>query len=275
MLLLEMKKTTRLAYPLIASLLANVALEFIDVVMMARLGAEELAAGGLSESLYLSIFIFSLGIVLSVGIFASRAYGEKDSAGVSKVIRAGLWLVIFCSIIGMLLTYLMPNFLLLIKQDPKISFMAGEYARAVLWALPTSLGFIALREFVTVVKHPRIVMYIAIFSLPANAFLNWVFMYGNLGVDSMGVAGAGWSTALVSAIGFLWLLFFAMKHPQFKQYTFLHQFFKIDFKQIILMLHVGWPIGVALFFEIGLFSVSALLMGYFGAEALASHHIAI
>src|SRR5437016_7318040 len=50
---------------------------------------------------------------------------------------------------------------------------------------------------------------------------------------------------------------------------------KPNFSIIYKLLQLGWPIGVLFVFEVGLFFVASIMMGYFGENALAAHQIAL
>lgn len=275
MILTEIKPTLRLAFPVIASLLAQVAMEFVDVMMLGRLGADALAAGGLATSIYILVYVFTMGIVLSVGVFVSRGFGANNRPLIISSVQTGLWMALLLSIFGAIIIYYTENFLLLIKQLPTISLLAGDYARAVMWGIPAALGYLVLREYVTAMTMPKVVMFVGVAAIPANAVLNYLLMYGKLGLPELGVAGVGWATTVVDWLIFAAILLYTMLQKKLREYPYWLKLWPIDWGHFAKMIKVGLPIGVSLLSEIGLFSITTLLMGYFGLISLAAHQIAI
>ena len=64
-------------------------------------------------------------------------------------------------------------------------------------------------------------------------------------------------------------------HPKFSQYNFLNDLNQFDQALFFEIFQTGWPLGVQYGMEMGMFSVTALLIGYFSSNLLAAHEIAI
>ena len=259
MVIAEIKPTLRLAFPIVTSLLAQVAMEFVDVMMLGRLGANALAAGGLATSVYFIVYIFTVGLVLSVGVFVSRGFGTKDQALIIRSVQAGLWIAFFSSLGSMAIIFFTENILLLIKQPSTISLLAGDYARAVVWGIPAVLGFLVLREYVTAMSMPRVVMLISIAAIPANVLFNIIFMYGKLGFPALGIAGVGWATTLVDWMMFGAMIGYTLYHTKLRQHNYWQEIWKINWQHLTQMFKVGFPIGVNL-----LHKLSTLIKNKFG-----------
>jgi MATE family multidrug resistance protein len=71
------------------------------------------------------------------------------------------------------------------------------------------------------------------------------------------------------------LALYAHRGPLFRRYAVFREVRAPDGFFLKRLFRVGWPIGVAYGLEVGLFAVTALLMGTFGTTALAAHQVAI
>ena len=107
----------------------------------------------------------------------------------------------------------------------------------------------------------------------ANAFFNWVFIYGNLGIRAMGAVGSGWASSLsrwlmlAGLLGFAWPLLRDFVRPFRPESLFL--------RPLVRMIRLGTPIGLQFGFEFGAFGAIGILMGWLGATAMAGHQVAL
>jgi MATE family multidrug resistance protein len=118
-------------------------------------------------------------------------------------------------------------------------------------------------------------MFIAIADIPLNALGNYVLMYGKWGFPALGIAGIGYATAIVSWLSLFALAAYIIYHPAFKSYRIFHRIDLPNRKIMREIIRIGWPVGVLYGFETGLFSIATLMMGYFNADSLAAHQIAL
>jgi MATE family multidrug resistance protein len=147
----------------------------------------------------------------------------------------------------------------------------------MLWSLPgipAFLIFTALRNFVTAAHRPRVVTVVTMASVGVTALSNYLFVYGSLGMPRLGVPGVGLTATIVSWLEFLAVAAYVRLDREFHSFHVFRRLFRHD-RAFWEILHVGWPISGAYLFENGLFLVTTLLVGLFGAAALAAHTIVI
>src|SRR5699024_5265764 len=152
----ELRATLRLAWPLVLLQLGQVGIHTTDVLMMARLGPEALAAGSLAMHWFVLPWLFCLGILSGVPALAAQARGARDPRGVRRIVRQGLWLAIAVSVPAMFLLWHTPAVLRLAGQEAWLADAAGGYARAAIWGFAPSMGFVVLRSFVSVLGRPAV-----------------------------------------------------------------------------------------------------------------------
>lgn len=272
---LELRQTANLAVPLALTQLVQMAMGFVDVVMIGRLGPEAMAAGVVGTSLFFTLMLICMGVVMAVNPMVAQAVGGHDPAGVGRAVRQGLWLSIFLALPLMLVFTQAETLLLIAGQEPAVAIMAGGYIGAILWGTLPNLWYTSLRGFAEGIGRPRPILLVTIAAAAVNVFGNWVLMYGNLGAPALGLVGCGLSSALVMWILFGGLLLVSRLVPAFKRYRVFETIRRPDPRALRSLFRLGWPIGVTFGLEAGLFLAATLLVGWAGTAALAAHQIAL
>lgn len=265
----------RLAAPIGVSQLAQTSMGFVDAVMVGRLGATELAGVALGSSIFIPIVVVGLGVVLAVGPTVAQADGAADRAGVTRFARQGLWLSALLTPLVFALLSIASYNLERLGQEPAVARIAGEYLRVVAWGSFPFLAFGALRSWIESVGRPLPVTLIAVSGVGVNVAANYGFVYGGFGVPEIGAVGAAYATVvsyvyLLAAIAAL-----ALAREEFRQYGVLTQWRGPDWPVLGELARIGLPIGGSFGLETGLFTAATILMGSFGAVALAAHQIAL
>ena len=142
-----------LALPLVLSNLAQIAMTVTDVMFIGRLGSQQLAASALGANLYSAIAFFALGLVSATAPMAARARNARGASDGWLTVRQGLWTAVLISLPGCLALWHGEQILLLLRQPPELAALAGEYLRALLWAMPPFLGFLVLRSFLAALQN--------------------------------------------------------------------------------------------------------------------------
>ncbi len=271
----EVRQTLALAGPLILAQLAHMSMSFVDTIMVGRLGSQELAGVALGSAVYFPVLLISLGILMAVSPMVSQSYGAGDEIAIGRSVRQGLWLGTLLTIPTCLVIWNAASLLAWMGQEERTVLLAEEYLYAMIWGVAPHLWFGALRYFMEGLSRPRVVMMITSGAVILNVSANYVLMYGKLGFPALGLAGCGWASTLVFWSMFLVLVCVIGNSQALRSYGVFSRLGKPDWHSISEIFRIGWPIGVMLGFEVGLFSSTALLMGLFGTTVLAAHQIAL
>lgn len=143
------------------------------------------------------------------------------------------------------------------------------------FALPTSLGFLVLRNFTTALGKPRAGLWVMGATLAVNALLGYSLIFGHFGAPRLGIVGSGLATALADLFSFLGMLAFVQASPALRAYRVFRRFGRPVGAKLAEVFRLGMPIGMTMIFEAMLFNAMTLLMGTFGATPLAAHQIAL
>jgi MATE family multidrug resistance protein len=273
----EAKATIALAWPLIATNLAQIAINATDVVMMGWIGPEALAAGALGSNLYFAMMIFGIGVVTAAAPMAAAELGRRSHSvrDVRRTMRQAFWAAATLCIPFWLLLWNAEALLVLLGQDPALAASAASYTRALQWALFPAFLYVVLRIFISALERPRWALVIGALAVPFNAFANWCLMFGHLGMPALGLPGAGIGSVLTSIFMFGALALIVVSDRRFRRYSIFGRFWRADWMRYRELWRLGLPIGMTLAFEVMVFNAAVLLMGLFGAEALAAHSIAL
>ncbi|MEU2394672.1 MATE family efflux transporter [Streptomyces sp. NPDC007369] len=281
-LLRDSRALATLAVPLVLTQLAQVALTTTDTVMMGLLGTEELAAGGLAIVIFNQLRTMGVGLVTSVGnqIAAAAARAEKDadaeSGGgraneeVRGIVRASLAVATLAGIAGAVLMVLIGQALTWLGQDASVVERTQTMLLALAPGLLPCLWFQAVRQFTVGMRRPQALLQITIASVAVNAGLNWVLIHGTWGLPRLGLTGIGVATSTVYLLSFIALYLSAKRDSELAPLLTLN-IAKADPATVKRLLALGVPIAATYGSEAGFFSVTALMAGSFGPDALAAH----
>ncbi|TDQ23726.1 MATE family multidrug resistance protein [Phyllobacterium brassicacearum] len=257
--------------------LAQTAMTATDVMMMGWVGASTLAAGALGTNFYYLLMIFGLGLMLATSPMMARELGRNRFAvrEIRRTVRQGLWVAVAVSIPIWLVLWNTESILVAMGQDAGLAGQAGNYMRALQWAVLPFYGYIVLRSFIAALERPGWALVIAIVSVAFNALANWVLIFGHFGFPKLGIVGSGIATTLSSMMMFAGLVVVISMDPKFRRYRLFGRFWRADWPRFADLLRLGLPIAAILSFEVTIFNAAAFLMGLIGADSLAAHAIAI
>jgi len=273
----EIRATLMLAWPMVLTNLGQTAMTATDVMMMGRLGAETLAAGALGSNLYFMVLIFGLGLMLATSPMMATELGRRRHSvrDIRRTVRQGLWLAVLVSIPIWIFLWNGEGILLAIGQEPALAREAGIYLHTLQWAVLPFYGYIVLRSFISALERPGWALVIVFAAVVANIVFNWAFMFGNLGMPRLEIAGAGLATTLSSVLMFAGLAIVVQREKRFRRYRLFGRFWRADWPRFVGLLRLGLPIAGILAFEVTIFNAAALAMGWIDAESLAAHAIAL
>lgn len=273
----EVAATLALSAPMVLINLTQAGLGAVDVLMIAWLGPEPLAASALGANLYFICYMGGLGLIsaISAMIAAERGRNRHAVRELRRSFRQGLWWAAAVSAPVWLALWNAEAILLLLGQEPDLSREAGEYLRWKQWALFPMLCFVALRFFLSGMERPALALYVGLAAIGVNALGNYALIFGNLGFPALGLAGAGLATTLTACFMFAALAALARSDRRIRRYRLFGRFWRPDWPRFFELWRLGAPISAIILFEVTIFSAALLLMGLISAEALAAHAVAV
>ncbi|OJV54583.1 MAG: MATE family efflux transporter [Bacteroidetes bacterium 43-16] len=276
---IESGKTIKLALPLIFGELAQMLLHIIDTAMIGALGGDsykQVAAAALALSVINIPFVLGIGITMSVSQLVSMAKGKGDDGAISHYFYNGFWL---CAVAAVLISVgleLGQNILFHLGQDEEVAQLAQPFLRVMGISIIPMLLFMTLKQFTDGLEYTRTAMVLSVLSLPLNVFINWLIIFGNWGFPRLEMVGAAYGTLITRTVIFLILAYIIFTHRIYKPYMSLRkEQWQLKKKSIKELLNIGVPSSLQVGMEAGVFAVSAIIVGSFGAMQLAAHQIAL
>ncbi|GAA6152686.1 MATE family efflux transporter [Pseudoteredinibacter isoporae] len=272
----QLPELVRLAWPILISQLAISGMGVVDTIMAGSVSSIDLAAVAVAFSLWLPILMFMVGLFSATSSLVAHAWGANDPSTAKLHTIQSIWIAVALGITSALLVTQAPILLKAMDIDPSVHPIVIAYLDAMVLGLPAAAVYQVLRASSEGTGHSKPVMQINLLAFFANIPLNFIFVHGYLGMPAMGGAGCGWATAAVMWMNTLALALYMHKAPQFKELKlFRDGLMSPQLKASGQILALGLPIGAAVFAEVVIFSIIALLIGSLGATVIAGHQISM
>lgn len=271
----EIKRLFHLMLPILVTQFSQAGFGLIDTIMAGHISATDLAAIAVGVGLWIPIMLLFSGIMIATTPLVAEANGAKRPEQIATITRQSLWVALVLGIIAGLILQLMPLLLPLMGVPATLLPKASLFLHAIGFGMPAVTMYAALRGYSEAIGHPRPVTVISLGALVVLIGLNTIFMYGFGPIPALGSAGCGFATAILQ-----WLMLIALASYIFKAKAYqatqpLQQFEPLQRIWITRILKLGLPIGLAIFFEVSIFSTAAIVLSPLGETIVAAHQIAI
>lgn len=268
----EVSALVRLAWPVVASQLGLMLFHLVDLAMIGRLGAREMGAVALAETCLFGTLMIGIGLVHGIDPLVSQAHGAGRGEDTGRALQHGIVVALLASVPIAIAWLNVEGILALTDQSPDLAALGQSYATPQAWSVPFGLVFIALRGYVQgrgIMTPP---LYAILSTNALNAFLNWVLIFGKLGMPAMGVEGAGIATGISRAAMpvVLAALVFGRGLHRGAWTPWSRRAFAIR-----PTLALGVPVAVQLALEVWAFNLSTQIAGKLGEETVAAHSIVL
>ncbi len=262
-----------LGLPLIGSHLAQFSIVMTDTVMLGWYDVEALAAAVLASSFFFTLFMIGSGFALAVMPMVAKAASQGDQIQCRRVTRMALWLSVLFAGLLMPLMWHAAAVLRAIGQEPLLAQLAQDYLRIAGWSMGPALLVMVLKSYLAAQDRTQIVLWVTVLGAASNGLTNWVLIFGNLGAPELGIKGAAVASLVNAILMLVGLGLYAVKALPEQQ--IFHRIWRPDWQAFGSVFRLGWPIGMTLLAESGLFAASSVMLGWLGVLPLAAHGIAL
>ncbi|HUQ13140.1 MAG TPA: MATE family efflux transporter [Novosphingobium sp.] len=273
----ELRATVALALPLAGANLLQMAVYAVDVVFVARLGPEALAASSLSVSLVGLLMWTMTGLVGAAAPLIAAELGRRRHAvrEVRRSVRMAGWMGLAAGLLVMAVCSQGETFMLLTGQDPKVAARAGPFLAILSWCAIPSILAALLRVYVSALGRAGIATAITALALAVNCLGNYAFVFGHFGAPALGLEGSAISSVVTSFAMFGAYMAVIKLDRRMRRYRLLGRWWRLEWRRLRELLRIGLPIAGTILAEAGLFSGAAFLMGRIGEAELAGHTVAL
>jgi MATE family multidrug resistance protein len=212
------------------------------------------------------------GVLTALTPMVSQHVGGGRRLAVGALIQQGIWVAMIFGVILFLLVRISEPLLILFDVAPEAVSIAMAYLKAASWGCPAVMLYVTLRYACEGLGQTLLPMLIAGTTLPINAGLNYVLIYGLFGAPELGGEGCGWATAITMWFE-LGVMLLVIRRPWLRNTGLFERVLKPKLATIKSILQVGLPIGMTMFLEMTVFSLVSLLVGSIGIAAIGANTI--
>jgi MATE family multidrug resistance protein len=269
----EFPKNLHIAVPLMVGQIAHLLVALADNIMVGKLGAAQLAAVSLGNTLIFIALSVGIGFSFAITPLVAEADAQGDSDRVTSIFHLGFLMSFIMGVLLMLLMFLSEPILYMLDQPKEVVDLAIPYMRWVAFSLIPLMMFQAVKQFIDGLSKTTYSMIASIVANIINVLLNYVFIYGKFGFPRLEVEGAAIGTFVARILMFLILIVLLFFNKQFKSYFFLLK--NYSFGVINKLFHLGLPTALQMLFEVSLFTAAIFLSGTLGTNSQAANQIAL
>ena len=280
-----------IAWPTVLTMSSYTIKQFVDKLMVGQLGANEIAAQGTAGLLaFIPISLFA-GLLPSINTWTSQHLGAKKPWKGAAYCFSGMWLSLIIWITAFLpLTFCFPWILSVVHsgQQENIALipLESQYGMILLGTGGIHLFERCIAQYFFGMHRPIVVTIGTIIGNIVNIFANWILIFGEEGIPSiglpgipgtpaLGLAGAAIGTAIGTLTELLIPLVFMFSSKSRAKYR-IHKFWKPQLKRIKEIIRLGWPKSLQWTNDIVTWAIFMIVLtGSFGVSALTAGYIVL
>lgn len=268
--------TLSLFLPLFMGQLAATSMGVVDTVMAGAAGTLELSGVAIGSSIFWPSELFVVGMALAIHPLIANLVGNGQLYKVALRMQVATVCTLACAaIIGVIIMLVPLVYRMFPSVDQDMVNIGQGYLIAVGLAMPGFAMFNVLRAYWEGLGKTGPTLMFGCMALVLNIPLNYIFIFGHLGMPALGGVGCGVATALSIYFTVIGMLFYVKKSPAFAKVRIYQKWEPMTWSQCWSFLKLSLPLGIAGMIETLCFSLVAIMLSPFGPVVVASHTIAM
>jgi len=255
--------------------LGHLLVGLIDDIMVGRLGAVELAATSLGNSLVFIALSIGIGFSFAITPLIAESDGENNVEKGRSVFHHGLILTTIIGVVMFIMLLFLKPILYHLDQPEEVVVLAIPYYEIVAFSMIPLMIFQGFKQFADGLSQTKYAMYATIITNIVNVVLNFALIYGFWIFPRLELVGAAIGTLISRVVMVIFLYIVLMKKEKFAVYMQKLKLHEIKKKVFLKIMSLGFPTALQMLFEVGLFTASVLLAGTLGAFPQAANQIAL
>ena len=252
------KELLILAVPMIISTACDGVMTFTDRLFLARVGSEQMnAALGGGVAMQMLTFFF-MGLTGYTTALVAQYFGAGERSNTTKAAFQAILISLLAWPIILLLKPLTIGYFDLMKIPASQIGYQTQYLNILVWGSLFSLMRYTLGCYFSGIGKTKIVMAATIVAMVVNVVLDYIFIFGKLGLPAMGVQGAALATITGSFFAMVILLIAYLNKTNRVDFSALKSF-RFDWSIMKKLIHFGTPAGLEMFLNFLAFSVMVSL----------------
>ncbi len=262
--------------PILITQVSMYAMNFFDTIMSGRAGASDLAGVAIGSSIWTPISMWIVGILMALSPIVAQMIGAREDKKIPFVVQQGIWLSVILAVGIIIIGFIAINPVLeLMDLEARVQHVAKFYLISIGTGVLPLFVYNLLRCYIDALGHTKTSMMILLISTPINIVLNYIFIFGKLGVPAFGGIGAGIASSLTYFIMMFLSIWIVHTIRPFREHKIFKKVVKPSVKEWVEMMKIGVPIGSSIFFETSIFSAVTFLLSVYSTYTIAAHQAAI
>ena len=198
----------------------------LDNIMVGQVGTEQMSGVAIVNQLLMVYYLCVFGGLAGAGIFTAQYFGQKDQEGIRQTFRYKFWMALILTAGAVLLLSaaggnLIQTFLNGSSDGGDLEaalYYGREYLKVMLMGLP---AFMLVQIYVSTLREcgeTVIPMKAGIAAVAVNLLLNYLLIYGKLGLPALGVVGAAVATVISRYVEMIIVIFWTHMHREKNPY---------------------------------------------------------
>jgi len=256
-------------------MLGHTVVALVDNIMVGQLGTAELAAVSLGNSFMFVAMSIGIGFSTAITPLVAEADGENNFEAGKSSFKHGLFLCSMLAISLFVILLFAKPLMYVMKQPVEVVDLAMPYLNLVAISIIPLIIFQAFKQFSDGLSMTRYPMYATIIANVVNVILNYIFIFGKLGMPELGVVGAAIGTLASRVIMVVYLWYILSQHYKSRDYVLNIKFFTLSKAMLKKVWNLGSLSAMQMFFEVGIFTSAVWLSGILGKNPQAANQIAL
>ena len=267
------REVLHIAVPLILSTGSWSLLLFFDRMFLSWYSSAAIAAAMPAGMASFAMLCFFIGTAAYVNTFVAQYYGAKEESKIGAIIWQGIYFSLISIILIIPAYYFADDFFSWIGHTQELQQLQTVYFKILMYSGLFVVLNNALSSFFSGLGRTIVVMWVNILITLINIVLDYIFIFGKLGLPAMGIRGAAIATNTAIIIGCLvfMLLVFQKKHRQ--RFHILLSW-RLNLPLFRRLIYFGLPNGLRLFIDMSAFTAFLMFLGTLGKRELAVSNIA-
>lgn len=263
----------RLGLPVIVTQLGTITVGFVDTAMVGSYGTGELASAAFVNGFFMVPIVFILGFANGMTPLAGKLFGSSEMKKIGALFRCGLRFNLLIAVALTLLMGVLYFFIGHFGQPPELLPLIRSYYLVILGGIVPIALFACSQQVSNGVNDTASPMWVILASNVLNIIGNWVLIFGKFGAPELGLLGAGISTTFARLFSAAAMLMILCKRRKFSGIMsgFSDKETSRSFSSDVWV--TSYPVAVQSSLECLLWSMGAVVCGWFGKIQLASFQI--
>ena len=242
MLDLRYKTILTVALPLMVSSFIQAVVLLTDTAFLSRYSTLSFDAAGNAGLIYVTMFMALIGMGDGAQILIARRIGQKNIDAIGRIF--GTSIIVHLLLAGILFIFLqlaIPSMLQSYSKYQDLALAQIDFISIRSFALFFAMISLPIQAFFFATGKTWIVLISALITASSNIILDYVLIFGKIGLPEMGLEGAALASTLADGLGMLFLIVFLIFSKMRKEYA-LFSHFSFNFVSFKELIKIGSPI---------------------------------